>query len=510
MQDARFLSIVVFSLTLVVGQDKSEVPGPLSVLLITSPFAGHATPCLALGEELVRRGHDVTVVSAPTDFLRRKVEEANVSRLWSIGDRFMEVVPEVLGDSNINDMNLHQILSLVASFQEQILNTIDNTTIKLFDIAVGDAAFTSFFPCFSHKWNIPSVSLSPTLFSSPFQLDAWPFPQMTMGYTDNLSFFQRLATFIFVRIGVLIIPRYYTFAEEYCKSVNLTLDHMMRFIHHIPQIITSSIGFEFPRTLLPLTEYVGPILSQSPPQLPQDIAEWLDSRDSRSVVYVSMGSAAVLSSSQAESVINGATQANFSVVWSLRKTNQHILDHTDYDADNVLVSDWVPQLTLLRHPSINSAVLHGGLGGIQEALSCGVPIIVIPFFADQIDNAARVQYHHYGERIYQHELTTPLVTQTLRLIDSELYRKSVQKLQRIFKKDGGVSRAADLVEFYSEVGYEHLVPAYAKYNWSWIEFYNVDVYTVLILAILLLSYLLYRLIRYCCSAVFSRAKKKDE
>jgi len=30
----------------------------------------------------------------------------------------------------------------------------------------------------------------------------------------------------------------------------------------------------------------------------------------------------------------------------------------------------------------------------------------------------------------------------------------------------GVVRAAVLVEFYEEVGYKHLIPAYAKYDWS--------------------------------------------
>ena len=486
MKDTHFTGILLLFVTLVCSQESKR---PLSILLITSPFAGHATPCLALGEELARRGHNVTVVSVPTDFLRRKVEEANVSRLWSIGDRFVEVMQKIAHSNN--NIDAHQILVAIASFQEQVLNTIDDSAVKSFDIAVGDAWYASFLPCFSHQWNISTVSLWPSLSSSPFELHAWPFALSGTGYTHNLNFLQRLVTYILVRSALLILPRYFTFAEDYCKSANLTLDHMMYFTDYIPQIVGSSIGFEFPRTLLPLTEYVGPILSQSPPQLPQDIAEWLDSRVPRS-----------------ESIINGATQANFSVVWSLRKTNQHILDHMNYETDNVLVSGWVPQLTLLRHPSINSAVLHGGLGGLQEALSCGIPIIVIPFCADQIDNAARVQYHQYGERIYEHELTTPLVTQTLRLIDSELYRKSIQKLQKIFKKDGGVSRAADLVEYYSEVGYEHLVPAYAKYNWSWVEFYNIDVYTVLILAVLLQSYLLYQFIRYCCSAVLSKSKKK--
>ena len=92
-------------------------------------------------------------------------------------------------------------------------------------------------------------------------------------------------------------------------------------------------------------------------------------------------------------IVNGAiyTQANFSVVWSLRKTNQHILEHMTFDLDNVLISDWLPQVTILRHPSIHSAVLHGGLGGIQEALSSGVPIVAVPFLFDQLENGVRVK-----------------------------------------------------------------------------------------------------------------------
>ena len=239
------------------------------------------------------------------------------------------------------------------------------------------------------------------------------------------------------------------------------------------------------------------MISQYQPQLPQHIVEWLSGRDPKSVVYVSMGTTAILTSTQAEMIVNGATQANFSVVWSLRKTNQHILEHMTFDRDSVLIADWLPQVTILRHPSIHSAVLHGGLGGIQEALSSGVPILVIPFLFDQLDNGVRVKYYNYGEMIKLHELSTPLVTHTLQVIGTELYRKSLKKIQRIYKKDGGASRAADLIEFYSDVGYEHLIPSYAKYNWTWIEFYNIDVHFVLAAAALLLSYLFYR-VTLCC------------
>ena len=44
---------------------------------------------------------------------------------------------------------------------------------------------------------------------------------------------------------------------------------------------------------------------------------------------------------QAQMLISGATQANLSVVWSLRKSNQHTLSlrHVTYDPDSVLIAE---------------------------------------------------------------------------------------------------------------------------------------------------------------------------
>ena len=65
---------------------------------------------------------------------------------------------------------------------------------------------------------------------------------------------------------------------------------------------------------------------------------------------------AELTSEQAQMLISGATQANLSVVWSLRKSNQHILQHMTYDPNvkqcmYILIAEWVPQVTVLKHRS---------------------------------------------------------------------------------------------------------------------------------------------------------------
>ena len=67
-----------------------------------------------------------------------------------------------------------------------------------------------------------------------------------------------------------------------------------------------------------------------------------------------------------------------------------------FDSDEYLISSWTPQVTLLQHTSISMAILHGGSNGVHEALYYGVPIIVIPQFADQFDWVAMVEHYGFG------------------------------------------------------------------------------------------------------------------
>jgi UDP:flavonoid glycosyltransferase YjiC (YdhE family) len=55
---------------------------------------------------------------------------------------------------------------------------------------------------------------------------------------------------------------------------------------------------------------------------------------------------------------------------------------------NVRVERWVPQHEVLA--SATAMVCHGGTGTVLGGLAAGVPMVVVPQFADQPDNAARV------------------------------------------------------------------------------------------------------------------------
>jgi UDP:flavonoid glycosyltransferase YjiC (YdhE family) len=55
---------------------------------------------------------------------------------------------------------------------------------------------------------------------------------------------------------------------------------------------------------------------------------------------------------------------------------------------NVRVERWVPQAEVLAHAS--AIVCHGGSGTVLGALAAGVPLVVVPMFADQPRNAERI------------------------------------------------------------------------------------------------------------------------
>ena len=100
--------------------------------------------------------------------------------------------------------------------------------------------------------------------------------------SDNLDFIQRFINTLEYYFGSLVL-KYGMMGpvmgsiQHYCADTSLSYASSVTNIH-IPHIVQSVIGFEYPRTISPLTSYVGPILSKSPDPIPEDMMSWLDKK----------------------------------------------------------------------------------------------------------------------------------------------------------------------------------------------------------------------------------------
>lgn len=111
--------------------------------------------------------------------------------------------------------------------------------------------------------------------------------------------------------------------------------------------------------------------------------------EERSVVYVTLGTEAAALPFFAHvlpPVVRGAVQAGLPVVVATGKPVDPVL-LGGIDGD-VRVESWVDQAEVLRTARV--VVCHAGSGTVLGALASQVPIVAVPLFADQPDNAARI------------------------------------------------------------------------------------------------------------------------
>ena len=335
------------------------------------------------------------------------------------------------------------------------------------------------------KWDVPIIAYVPNLEME--NEPPWPFPLLGTEYSDDVTFLQRFHIGI-ARVGMRLL-RSYLISVQVNSLDNPDCD--IQDFAMVPSIVGIAIGLEYPRPLSPLTEYVGPVILESSDILSSELEQWLDAKAENTVIYISMGSTASLSKEMGVAFVEGILQTGYSAVWSLRKSNRDILEGLQVEDSRFFISDWVPQ----QGNKIAMAIVHGGMGGVSEALYLSIPLIVMPCAADQFAIAIRVQHAGAGFYLDKNGLTAEKVRIAIETVSSPKYKKAAEKLRKIFIQAGGAERAADVVEFYGEVGYDHLVPAYIKYKWNWVQYYNVDVYATLLGSLLLVTFLMYRGLR---------------
>jgi len=509
------LIVIVCALPLTASSENGEAEGRrLSILILAPPFSGHLSPPTALGEELVRRGHNVTLFTLTvqwSDTLRKTVERAGINFLGAAAGEQVSSLMKMAGKSHAEQQQLisspiSMAMKFKQVFQEMsqtVVQIVDTDAIVEWDVIIATEFLAPLLACLHWKWKIPSVVLSAAMQFQPHTLPQWPFPSLLgNAVSDNLSFKDRLVSGILSVLFPIVYEHVLVRVvkdsiEDTCAGASLTYISTAPGVN-IPQIVQTVIGFEFPRTISPLSEYVGPILSKSPVPLSEELEIWLKDKPEKSVIYISMGSVFSMSNETGLAIVNGINATKYTVLWSLR--NQDILEGMELDPQRFFISSWTPQLSILQHKAIGMAIMHGGMNGINEALYNGVPIIALPFLGDQVFSAGVLQHRGLGIKLDQRKLTPERIEESINHIESGNYHKQASSIRKMFLQAGGVERAADLVEFYEEVGYDHLVPAYAKYEWSWVQYYNVDVYSLLLCTALLCMYCTVRL----CSCVRRR------
>ena len=143
--------------------------------------------------------------------------------------------------------------------------------------------------------------------------------------------------------------------------------------------------------------------------LPEDVAGWLAESDDRPLVVVSFGT-----------FLSARSDVLARVAAALGRVDVRVAMATgsaDAAALGALPAHWLvrpvlPQVALLEHAAL--LVTHGGNNSVTEALTYGVPLLVLPFSTDQFDAAAAIELQAAGVALDPNRASRPLIAGSAR------------------------------------------------------------------------------------------------
>ncbi|KAF4321388.1 hypothetical protein BBO99_00004953 [Phytophthora kernoviae] len=180
-------------------------------------------------------------------------------------------------------------------------------------------------------------------------------------------------------------------------------------------------------------------------------------------------------------MMNALETVDARLLWKISLQEQAAFDLRSRSRDSVLfLGDGVDDAAVLAlAPAIELLINAGDFQSMQEALVVGVPILAIPFSAEQVEGVNSVVRAGAGLRLDGKaftESTLHLAVDRILVGERERFQRSAEHLGELIKTGGGVKRAVDEVLAVAEFGSSHLLP---KRNLQPLyKTYLVDVYLI--------------------------------
>jgi len=161
------------------------------------------------------------------------------------------------------------------------------------------------------------------------------------------------------------------------------------------------------RRRLPPHVFLG---STARPEIaPPDVASWLEAGDPRPLVVVSFGTFLAARTDVLERVAASLQRVDVRVAIA---TGTAEAMRGRKPSDGWLARPSLPQVALLQHADL--LITHGGNNSVTEALTYGVPMVVMPFSTDQFDAAAAIERWAAGVALDPNRSSPPLIAGSVR------------------------------------------------------------------------------------------------
>ncbi|XP_068623989.1 UDP-glucosyltransferase 2-like [Battus philenor] len=486
-----------------------------------TPSISHQVVFRPIIQELVKRGHEVTVVTPDPAFPEgqapanlTEIDVHNVS--YTLWQKLLELRDETGSDWIEKVMFLYDLMCkiFVQQMNESSLQELLLLKRNHFDLLLAEACARMTL-ALSHIFNVPVVQLSSfgsvagnyEAFGAAFH--PFLYPNMLRKRPYNLSFWGKVE-------GLYQEIKYYNLVKSTEERENLALKILfgpdtpsIRELSNNVSLLLLNVHpiWDNNRPVPPNIVYMGGVHQNKEKELPQAIQLYLDSSEN-GVIYVSFGTNIKTSTIPSEKIhvlSKVFSQLPYDVLLKW--------DDDDFPvrSRNVKISKWLPQSDLLRHPKIKLFITQGGLQSTDEAITAGVPVIGIPMLGDQWYNVANYERLKIGIGLEMYKLNAEQLLSAIKtVIEDKSYHQNIVRLRQFMhdQLQSPLERAVWSIEQVLRHGSAYSLRTPAA-NLSWTEYFELEfVFKLSVLLIIaLVSFVILALL--ICNYILKTKLKTD-
>ncbi|MGZ4849291.1 MAG: glycosyltransferase [Halobacteriota archaeon] len=420
------------------------------ILFGSLPSSGHYNPLIAIAQKLLARRHSVRFASHPA--LRSTFEKAGIpfidSARW--GEAIIRWNMQASGNNWRAWATQRTLLTAKVSFpfyklEKEIKNCLDVMDEWKPDACVFDILFHPGSIAAEIR-NIPFATSCPFVLQIPDK-EFLPFVGLPSGRTQmNVKQLVRYKLLTSPLIKTYL--RYINRSRARYKLPPLSLALSTFYVPYSPYLylVYTTSALEVKRSdLPPYVYYIGSSVSGKRGDRALDFPwDWLEG--DTPVVYFTMGTTWVR-----KKILTKAIRASTNAPWKLVVSISNLLKTEEWPdlPENVLLRNYVPQSELAKE--IDAIVTIGGQNTVLDALSAGVPLVVIPQMGDQFDLAQQVVEAGAGLRLDPGQVSVRSLHEAIsKVLNEPSYGQNAERISRDFAHCDGAETAATLISKLAE------------------------------------------------------------
>lgn len=412
----RYSLFVTTVVVLILSLHNSQVDSARILALFPTPSYSHQLVFRSVTQALAARGHELVILTPnPVNSNQSNVQEIDVS--FAYQGYFHQIN---FAESKEDNVGLTSLLAMLTRALTEIMETefahpdmqqLLRDPKQHFDVVICEYIGYTPMYAFSEYFNAPLIGFTTTEVTYHDHRALGNFihsvlhPMNVFPSYRNLNFIERFASVTLdLTMRLYFEPFVYglfdnvieqNFGSNVSRSQKLASKADMLLFNTHP-----ALGFV--RPLVPNTIQLGFLHIQSPQPLPDEWQKYMD-ESRHGVIYFSLGTNVRTSNLKAGTVdmlLKTFGQLKYDVLWKWD------CGETSLKPKNVRTTSWVPQQDLLAHPNMKLFITQGGHQSIEEAVDRAVPMIVLPFFVDQLPNSRRVADREIGISLNLNDMTT--------------------------------------------------------------------------------------------------------